>query len=1558
MKMMGKKRMKLEERPSKTRGRRRATAVILAAALVVTSLWAGAPLSQKEAYASSDWASSYLQNLVEQGVLKGDPDGTLNPDRDITRAEFAAMLNRAFGFHEIGTKQVSFSDVTPDSWYRNDIAIAANQGYLSGTSPSTANPVGKLTREEAVSMICRAIKIDQVPTDPLKFSDSEDFQNWSRGYINAATQKGFVNGYADGTFRPAASITRGEVAKMLTDVAGTIVKTPSQVNLGYVNGNVSLIQSGTGLRNTTISGDLYITEGVGLGYVYLDNVTVLGDVIISGAGQGNKGDSSVVADGCNFKNVIVNVGKDKTLSLVAQGDTVIDNTVVKSNAYLEENGVRKSAFNNVQLKGPEKTKLDLSGTFKEVRVMAPKNQLVLGKGTIEQLTVDEYGPDSTVFLEKNTNVEELYTDVGAKVTGTGTISSLNVTSNGTNVAQMPDEVIIRPGVSATVNGQQMGSADADQSNETPKVRSGYPDVNGITPNSAQGKVMVNKPGQLYWMVKNGGADSPSQDEMKTPAGAKNVVSSGKVPVPDADKEITNQLSSLKPGESYELYVMLEDSKGALSRIRSDAFQTVDNTKPQFVPSYPKAEAMYGTAVVGEPDTHMIQVSLVANKDVSAYWALMKKDDPAPTADMVAAQNLSNALLKGVNSGVKKDTLKDILILGDQKSGDTTGDKTELQENTPYDVYVCLKDSSGNLSTLSKLTVTTKDVTPPDFQPGYPKMGAILPTTVNIEYQTTEGCKLYWMVCQENSPFPPGVAAPDPTTTEGGILNTDAAKHAVITGNGAYKGLKGTQTAAMDQFGSFPINSLEAQKTYDLYMVLQDEAKNISPVKKMTITTQDEIPPSAEMLFDGVGEGGQPAVGSKIRIQFSETAYGVSYDENGAPERTLLSEVPHDQMKKYVRLNDVSGSKPKEVTIDFDNVTYLSNDGKVIMILPSADAAAGGAATNAAIKLKSGSRYQFELTDISDLTGNMMPKSQYDSEWDGGKYCYPLKEFSTQAPFIELRQATVPSAKYHLGWEIDPKILNASDTLCYDSVLECNKSINFNLYEQTSGGAITQLNSGDKPLLMAKGRYYLIQGLLERDGHDDYLTDAKFNELKPKKYFIELIKVDGNQDKNSWNGEVNLTVRGVAGEPDDMPSLIYKGSVDGADFKKDISQPDMKVKQVSNPTEISISHYFTDKVAPVFEPDYPKIGKSDTSLTVTVMLDKPCTVYWILAPQGQIIVPPTAEELESGGGGSSESRRGSIEVSSKGTQIFYKIENLPADTPFDFFYVAKGLNASSEVGKRETNTEAAVKPEFVGDFPKLKGPGDGSVSISVEVTKSSADVAWAVYKAGTTFNGKATPSALDISGGDSKPAYGPKNYGTVSGVQPDKPIDFSVDKLEEGQYYDFYATAVNPLADKSVKDHWATVAAIRLITPMDLQAPKVTKLQTAITNTNNPTSPIPSYDGNLSVTFSEPLYYRVSVADTSIALDETVLKRFLYAPPPCKIKVTHVDTQQVTPGVEQIIGFDLTFKGAINNSTIKFSKPIADLNNVSDPPMLIDFTLKKGTAPDGSDTNWVESSKVK
>ena len=234
------------------------------------------------------WADKYVNNLVQKEIMRGDQLGQLHPKTYVTRAEYVSMLNRAFGYTEKESKN-PFRDVKGTEWYSDDVSIAYKHGYFSGSTKSTANPNGNLTREEAVSMLCRALKIDGITGENVEFKDGRTFSNWSRDYINSSVNKGYVKGYEDNTFRPKNIITRGEVAKIISDAAGELVNKTGVTTLGLVNGNATISKSGSILKNSVITGDLYITAGLGLGYTYLDNVKVLGDIVISGAGESDYG---------------------------------------------------------------------------------------------------------------------------------------------------------------------------------------------------------------------------------------------------------------------------------------------------------------------------------------------------------------------------------------------------------------------------------------------------------------------------------------------------------------------------------------------------------------------------------------------------------------------------------------------------------------------------------------------------------------------------------------------------------------------------------------------------------------------------------------------------------------------------------------------------------------------------------------------------------------------------------------------------------------------------------------------------------------------------------------------------------------------------------------------------------------------------------------------------------------------------------------------------------------------------------------------------------------------
>ena len=105
------------------------------------------------ALAVDAWLQPSLDKMLSWGVLNGDANGDLHINDPISRAEFTAMVNRAYGYDE--TAPTPFTDVAARAWYAEDIAIGYGTGYFNGTSPTLAEPESSLTREQAITVLAR-----------------------------------------------------------------------------------------------------------------------------------------------------------------------------------------------------------------------------------------------------------------------------------------------------------------------------------------------------------------------------------------------------------------------------------------------------------------------------------------------------------------------------------------------------------------------------------------------------------------------------------------------------------------------------------------------------------------------------------------------------------------------------------------------------------------------------------------------------------------------------------------------------------------------------------------------------------------------------------------------------------------------------------------------------------------------------------------------------------------------------------------------------------------------------------------------------------------------------------------------------------------------------------------------------------------------------------------------------------------------------------------------------------------------------------------------------------
>ena len=135
------------------------------------------------------WFNHAISTLSSMGIVKGNPDGTFDPDAPITRAEFAAIAAR---FDDKNTNTTSnFSDIA-SHWAKDEIGVAANKGWINGYPDSTFRPDQYITRAEAMTLVNRVLnrlpeKSEDLLDDMIKWPDNADASVWYYRAVQEAT---------------------------------------------------------------------------------------------------------------------------------------------------------------------------------------------------------------------------------------------------------------------------------------------------------------------------------------------------------------------------------------------------------------------------------------------------------------------------------------------------------------------------------------------------------------------------------------------------------------------------------------------------------------------------------------------------------------------------------------------------------------------------------------------------------------------------------------------------------------------------------------------------------------------------------------------------------------------------------------------------------------------------------------------------------------------------------------------------------------------------------------------------------------------------------------------------------------------------------------------------------------------------------------------------------------------------------------------------------------------------------------------------------------------------
>ncbi|MDF3000824.1 MAG: Ig-like surface protein [Bacillota bacterium] len=367
----------------------------------------------------SNWAKAAVEKAVEQSWLT-PYNGRVNPNRALTRAEMAAIVGRIFGASSKGDIGM-YSDVSATKWYAGDMAKAVQMGAFKGEGDKLY-PERNISRQEAFTVIGRILEMkNSGNTKRLnEFADRAAISEWASESIASLAESGYIKGFGS-LLRPNDEITRAEFAQLMSNITGTLLAEPGE-HSGTYAGNLLISAPGTTLKNSVISGDLILCDGVGAGDVLLDHVTLEGRLVIRGGGK----DTVQLVSSQVKGDVIIN-NINNAVRLLADGGTSLQNVLVSNQVIL----------------GAEISKLTVSG----------QAAVTIQSGKVTNIEVDSAAVGTKITVESGAVVNSVSVSAeNTELTGKGQVENVAAKADNLSVHTPGTKVTAAAGISGVRAG--------------------------------------------------------------------------------------------------------------------------------------------------------------------------------------------------------------------------------------------------------------------------------------------------------------------------------------------------------------------------------------------------------------------------------------------------------------------------------------------------------------------------------------------------------------------------------------------------------------------------------------------------------------------------------------------------------------------------------------------------------------------------------------------------------------------------------------------------------------------------------------------------------------------------------------------------------------------------------------------------------------------------------------------------------------------------------------------------------------------------------------------------
>ena len=411
--------------------RKRILALFLAAvsclSLAVSASAANTPNRKATDFRDFDrtaWYAEAVSAAVDNGLLYGKSSSIIDPNGDMTRAEMAAIINRSFGCYK--TADISqYKDVSKSKWYYKDVALAVQMGTYNGRSSSSMAPDAPISRQEAMTVVARALELDYdayAKTDLSAFSDRSEISNWALPYVRAMVGADYIHGRTKG-LEPLDNITRAEFAQIFYNIIGTYIVSKGTYDKD-IKGSVLIRTDDVELKNLTVDGDLIIGCGAADGKVTLDNVTVTGRLLVWGGGT----KAVYCNNGTNMSAVVV-ARVDDAVKVIYDRDStlaVIDTIKTRITERAKQNKETEIIFYDVSGLREAQKQLNAIVADNQIALTAPAHLYALvGESSVKAEFINNCKSD-TYKIEIRRNKDNALIADGFELAAGKTISALTL----------------------------------------------------------------------------------------------------------------------------------------------------------------------------------------------------------------------------------------------------------------------------------------------------------------------------------------------------------------------------------------------------------------------------------------------------------------------------------------------------------------------------------------------------------------------------------------------------------------------------------------------------------------------------------------------------------------------------------------------------------------------------------------------------------------------------------------------------------------------------------------------------------------------------------------------------------------------------------------------------------------------------------------------------------------------------------------------------------------------------------------------------------------------------